>query len=125
MTYLFNPYTGQPRNPSDIKSDPKGLLIVDPENKTMLAANNKIINIPYDATVRNELASMVYERYCRAYNNLKITKTLTWESTNKFCPKNEWPQYHTTMIASAEKKLAIALMLKDKICKYSPFVIGE
>lgn len=27
--FLFNPYTGTPRHPSDIASDPEGLLIVD------------------------------------------------------------------------------------------------
>ena len=30
-TMLFNPYTGTPRHPSDIKSDPQGLLIVEPD----------------------------------------------------------------------------------------------
>lgn len=30
-TILFNPFTGQPRHPSDIASDPKGLLIWDGE----------------------------------------------------------------------------------------------
>ncbi len=28
---LFNPYSGKPRHPSDIKSDPKGVLMVDPD----------------------------------------------------------------------------------------------
>jgi hypothetical protein len=87
--------------------------------------SSKIFDIPCNAIVRNELSSMVYDRYCRAYDNLKITKTLTWESTNKFCPKNEWPDYRATMIASAEKELEIATTLKDTICKYSPLVIGE
>lgn len=30
-TMLFNPYTGTPRHPDDIKSDPQGLLIVEPD----------------------------------------------------------------------------------------------
>ena len=30
-TILFNPFTGRPRHPSDIASDPKGLLIWDGE----------------------------------------------------------------------------------------------
>jgi hypothetical protein len=30
MTMLFNPYTGKPRHPKDINSDPKGVLIVEP-----------------------------------------------------------------------------------------------
>ncbi len=29
-TFLFNPYTGQPRHPLDIQSDPSGLAIHDP-----------------------------------------------------------------------------------------------
>lgn len=30
-TLLFNPYSGKPRHPSDIESDPHGILLVDPE----------------------------------------------------------------------------------------------
>ena len=30
-TFLFNPYTGRPRDPRDIQSDPEGILIVEPE----------------------------------------------------------------------------------------------
>ena len=30
-TLLFNPYTGKPRHPADIKSDPHGILMVEPE----------------------------------------------------------------------------------------------
>ena len=30
-TMLFNPYTGSPRHPSDIQSDPEGILILDPD----------------------------------------------------------------------------------------------
>ncbi len=28
---MFNPYTGTPRHPSDIASDPHGILLLDPE----------------------------------------------------------------------------------------------
>lgn len=28
--FMFNPYTGTPRHPSDIASDPEGLLILEP-----------------------------------------------------------------------------------------------
>jgi hypothetical protein len=34
----FNPYTGQPRDPRDIASDPEGLLMVAPGKTDMLAA---------------------------------------------------------------------------------------
>lgn len=37
-TMLFNPYTGRARHPSDIKSDPRGLLIVEPDAPLMAAA---------------------------------------------------------------------------------------
>ena len=30
-TMLFDPYTGTPRHPSDIASDPEGILILDPD----------------------------------------------------------------------------------------------
>lgn len=30
-TMLFNPYSGKPRHPSDIASDPAGILIIDPD----------------------------------------------------------------------------------------------
>lgn len=30
-TMLFNPYTGKPRNPRDIQSDPEGILMLDPD----------------------------------------------------------------------------------------------
>ena len=34
---LFNPYTGKPRFPLDIQSDPQGILIVDPEATSLRA----------------------------------------------------------------------------------------
>jgi hypothetical protein len=30
-TMLFNPYSGRPRNPLDIQSDPEGILMLDPD----------------------------------------------------------------------------------------------
>ena len=30
-TLMFNPYTGWARDPSDIRSDPHGILLLDPE----------------------------------------------------------------------------------------------
>lgn len=30
-TMLFNPYTGKPRDPRDIASDPTGTLMIDPD----------------------------------------------------------------------------------------------
>ena len=87
--------------------------------------SSKIIDIPCDAEVRNELSSMVYDRWSRACDNLKNVKNLTWEGVDKFCPKNDWPQHHKIMLSNAEKELKIATTLKDAICKYSPIVSGE
>lgn len=39
MTMLFNPYTGKPRHPSDIASDPNGIMIVEPDAPLMAARN--------------------------------------------------------------------------------------
>lgn len=36
-TMLFNPYTGKPRHPSDIVSDPAGLLMPDPDLPVLAA----------------------------------------------------------------------------------------
>jgi hypothetical protein len=36
-TFLFNPYTGTPRRPDDIKSDPEGILIAEPDAPVMVA----------------------------------------------------------------------------------------
>lgn len=40
-TLMFDPYTGQPRHPTDIASDPHGVLIQDPERKPQAAAPAK------------------------------------------------------------------------------------
>ena len=37
-TMLFNPYTGKPRDPRDIASDPAGVLMVDPDEPLRPAA---------------------------------------------------------------------------------------
>lgn len=39
-TVLFCPYTGRPRHPSDIESDPEGLLIVAPDEPLFSAPFN-------------------------------------------------------------------------------------
>lgn len=36
-TMLFNPYTGKPRDPRDIASDPAGTLIIDPDEPVQAA----------------------------------------------------------------------------------------
>jgi hypothetical protein len=84
-----------------------------------------IIHIPLDAPCRNEIASMVYARWSDAFTKLTEVKQLTWEATNRFCPKNEWPLYHKNLIESAETELITATVLKESICKYSPLIMGE
>lgn len=37
-TMLFNPYTGRPRDPRDIQSDPAGILMLDPDEPILAAA---------------------------------------------------------------------------------------
>lgn len=37
-TMLFNPYTGKPRDPRDIQSDPEGILMLDPDEPLHAAA---------------------------------------------------------------------------------------
>lgn len=34
---MFNPYSGRPRHPSDISSDPSGLLMLDPDEQMFAA----------------------------------------------------------------------------------------
>lgn len=52
MTFMFCPYTGRPRHPSDIASDPDGVLIVEPgaplmaARKTMSAADEGWRELP-------------------------------------------------------------------------------
>lgn len=84
-----------------------------------------IKQVPLSALARNKLASMAYEQWSVSYESLKAVKALTWESAGKFCPKAEWPQYHTSMVINAEKELAEAAAVKDEICKWSPIVMGE
>lgn len=37
-TMLFNPYSGRPRDPRDIQSDPEGILMLDPGEPLLAAA---------------------------------------------------------------------------------------
>jgi len=81
--------------------------------------------VDLNARTRLELASMVYSRWCQAYDKLKEVKALTWESAGKFCPKEDWNAYHLDMQFTAQKELDLATNLKDVICKLSPLVSEE
>lgn len=37
-TMLFNPYSGRPRHPLDIASDPEGKLMIDPDEPLLAAS---------------------------------------------------------------------------------------
>jgi len=40
-TMPFNPYTGKPRHPADIASDPEGKLMVDPDMPLLAASDDR------------------------------------------------------------------------------------
>lgn len=83
------------------------------------------VNLSLDEITRTEIASMIYSRWSEAFDALKKTKSLTWESAGKFCPKTEWSLYHAEMIKQAEMEFELATKLKNDICKYSPLVMGS
>ena len=47
-TMLFNPFTGKPRDPSDIKSDPEGFLIWDGEQRLRAAPIEPAVRYCYE-----------------------------------------------------------------------------
>jgi hypothetical protein len=51
-TMMFNPYSGKPRHPSDIQSDPAGILIVEPGAPMIAARPNSM------ACLREQIATM-------------------------------------------------------------------
>jgi hypothetical protein len=42
-TFMFNPFNGKPRHPSDIKSDPTGVMIVD-HDEPLLSSHRELTN---------------------------------------------------------------------------------
>lgn len=52
-TMLFNPYTGRPRDPRDIASDPAGTLMVDPDEPLRPAGPAAGCQCPACATIRH------------------------------------------------------------------------
>lgn len=84
--------------------------------------NEETRQVPLSARARLELASMAYGRWSTAYDAVKATKALTWESSGRFCPKGEWPSYHAEMTKNAEKELELAAVLKAEICPHSPLL---
>lgn len=64
-TMLFNPYTGKPRDPRDIASDPSGTLMLDPD-EPLLAAKTAVAQ-----PVADERDA--YDKWCvsKGYNTNK------------------------------------------------------
>ena len=76
-------------------------------------------------TTRLELAYMAYDRWSKAFDALKYTKTQTWEMNRQVCPKAEFPSCLALWIQTAQKELDKTTYIKDEICKYSPLVSKE
>ena len=51
------------------------------------------------------LASLAHDKWSKAYDSLKEAKALTWETSGKYCPKNEWFFYHTSMLENSQKEM--------------------
>ena len=51
------------------------------------------------------LAALAHDMWSKAYDSLKHVKTMTWESSGKYCPKNEWPLYHASMLENGQKEM--------------------
>ncbi len=78
-----------------------------------------------DAVTRNEIASMVYSRWCVAFDRLKEAKARTWESNKHVCPKADWPFFYKSAVDHADKEFKLAEKLKADICPFSPLIKGE
>lgn len=63
-TMLFNPYTGKPRDPRDIASDPSGLLMVDPDEPILAA-------LPLSGGVQGDAA-------WQSINSMNLSDELVW-----------------------------------------------
>lgn len=83
------------------------------------------MQIELSPETRLEIASLVYDKWCKAHEAMKLAKTQTWESAGKFCPKADWPLFQARILKDSQKEFDKWTRLKDEVCKYSPLVIGE
>lgn len=83
------------------------------------------MQVELDAEARLELAAMVYARWSRAWDSVKAVRAETWESTGRFCGKEDWPGFHAARTKQADEEMALAKRLREAICPYSPIVKGE
>mgnify|MGYP000370143656 CR=1 FL=1 len=58
-TMLFNPYSGRPRDPRDIQSDPEGILRLDPDEPLLAAAPTP----PAEAVTCSNAALQAFQRF--------------------------------------------------------------
>lgn len=58
-TMLFNPYTGRPRDPRDIASDPAGVLMVDPDEPLKAAPQAQLAEPTMVAIAKRNLRAFL------------------------------------------------------------------
>ena len=73
---LFNPFTGKPRHPSDIESDPKGILVWDgeeplrayipPAQRTWVSLTDEELSEVYNQADWDTVNGWEYERAIEA-----------------------------------------------------------
>ena len=97
---LFNPFTGQPRHPSDIESDPRGVLIWDGE-EPLRAASVATPPLPVQEPVAFDafLESEDFYELMQAYRHFPIDALVKFEAVKdalrtahnikerNFCPR--------------------------------------
>lgn len=70
-TMLFNPYTGKPRDPRDIASDPEGKLIVDPDEPLRAASEIQITKCQFDEAWRGKCNAPATGQFCATHAAVK------------------------------------------------------
>ena len=51
------------------------------------------------------LGTLAHDTWTKTYDSFKHVKGMTWEASWKFCPKDEWPLYHASMLEECQKEL--------------------
>lgn len=78
--------------------------------------------IPLSAEARLEIASLVYGKWCEAFDAKKAVAGETWVSAGKFCPRDEWPMYHEARVKKALADFEKWTRLREEVCKHSPLM---
>ena len=77
-TMLFNPYSGNPRHPSDIASDPDGILMLDPDQPLRTAALEQSVHTATRLDLQEAFAAGVSYRPARAQPVQPDKERLDW-----------------------------------------------